>query len=62
VQIGPRTFVTPGRLSGGRTPTVGLLENVDRQLVFSVFTLAGSVVIDRQVLGGGGAKSKVTVK
>ena len=62
VQIGPRTFVTPGRLSGGKTPTVGLLENVERQLVFSVFTLSGSVVIDRQVLGAGGGKSKVTVK
>jgi hypothetical protein len=50
VQIGPRTFVGPGRLSGGRQPTVGLLEAIDRQLWWSAFTLDGRAVVARQAL------------
>lgn len=61
VQIGPRTFVSPGRLKGGKRPIVGLLDVVDRQLTFSAFTLDGNTVIDKQVLSTGG-KSKVSVK
>lgn len=61
VQIGPRTFVSPGRLKGGKEPIVGLLDVVDRQFTFSAFTLAGRTVIDKQVLATGG-KSKVSVK
>lgn len=62
VQIGPRTFVTPGRLTGAKASTVGLLENIDRALVYSAFDLNGAVIIDKQVLGAGGAKTKVSVK
>jgi hypothetical protein len=61
VQIGPRTFVSPGRLTGGAQPVVGLFEASDRQLSFSAFTLAGQAVIDKQALNTGG-KSKVSVK
>ncbi|MEW5738825.1 MAG: hypothetical protein AB1938_07850 [Myxococcota bacterium] len=62
VQIGPRIFVSPGRLKGGKRAVVGLLEAADRQLSFSAFTLDGKTIIDRQVLSAGGGKSKVSVK
>lgn len=61
VQIGTRVFITPGRLVGGKEPTVGLLEPLDRQLLFSVFALDGRVIIDRQPLLVG-SKTKVSVK
>jgi hypothetical protein len=62
VQIGPRTFVTPGGLKGERA-TVGLLEAGDRQVHFSAFVLAtGEAVIDRQPLALGGGKTKLSVK
>jgi hypothetical protein len=61
VQIGPRYFVTPGRLAGGKLPTVGLLEVTDRQLTFSAFSLDGKAIIDAQVLATG-AKTKLSVK
>jgi hypothetical protein len=61
VQIGPRFFVTPGRVKGGPKSTVGLLELVDKQLVFSAFTLDGKTVIDKQPLAIG-AKTKLSVK
>jgi hypothetical protein len=61
VQIGPRTFVCPGRLKGGKRSIVGLIDAVDRQLTFSAFTLDGKTIIDKQVLAVGG-KSKVSVK
>jgi hypothetical protein len=48
VQIGPRFFVTPGKLSGAAQRTCGLIETVERSLVFSAFTLDGQTVIDRQ--------------
>lgn len=60
VQIGPRTFITPGRLAGSKA-TVGLLDAVDRQLMFSAFTLTGDTIIDRQPIQLGG-KTKVSVK
>jgi hypothetical protein len=61
VQIGPRFFVTPGRVKGGPRATVGLLEVVDKQLVFSAFTLDGKIVIDKQPIIVG-AKTKLSVK
>jgi hypothetical protein len=62
VPIGPRTFVTPGRLVGGSVATVGLLGQVDgKGLVFSAFTLDGAPAIESQVLAVG-AKNKVSVK
>jgi hypothetical protein len=60
VQIGPRTFVTPGRLQGGKTGFVGLLES-DKGLTFSAFTLEGETVIDRQALQVA-ARTKISVK
>ncbi|MCA2977492.1 MAG: hypothetical protein INH41_09700 [Myxococcaceae bacterium] len=62
VQIGPRYFVTPGRVKGGSKSSVGLLEVVDRQLVFSAFSLDGATLIDRQPLPIGGTKTKLSVK
>lgn len=62
VQIGPRFFVTPGRVKGGPKSTVGLLELVDKQLVFSAFTLDGKTLIDKQPLTTGGSKTKLSVK
>jgi hypothetical protein len=61
VQIGPRFFVTPGRVKGGPKATVGLLEVVDKQLVFSAFTLDGKIVIDKQPISVG-SKTKLSVK
>lgn len=60
VQIGPRYFVTPGKVSGAKG-TVGLLE-MDKQVKFSAFTLDDQVVIDGQVLTLGQAKTKLSVK
>lgn len=61
VKVGPRTFITPGRLTG-KVPTVGLLETVDRQVVFSAFTLDGKAVIDRMPIQLGSGKTKISVK
>ncbi len=61
VKVGPRTFITPGRLTG-KQPTVGLLEMVERQVVFSAFTLDGKAVIDRMPIQLGGGKTKISVK
>lgn len=60
VQIGPRTFITPGRVKGGKQPTVGLLDVADK-ITFSAFTLAGATIIDKQVISTG-AKTKLSVK
>jgi len=62
VQIGPRFFVTPGRLSGGKVPSVGLLQPVERQLTFSAFGLDGATIIDKQPLVAATAKTKISVK
>ncbi len=61
VQIGPRTFITPGRLKSAR-PTVGLLEIQDRQVSFSAFTLDDVTVIDKQPIQLGSGKTKISVK
>ena len=63
VQIGPRFFITPGRVKGAPKSTVGLLELVDKQLVFSAFTLLdGKTVIDRQPIVISSSKTKLSVK
>lgn len=61
VKVGPRTFITPGRVTGSK-PTVGLLEMVDRQLVFSAFTLDGETVIDKMPIQLSAGKTKISVK
>ena len=61
VQIGPRTFISPGRLKG-ELPTVGLLELAERQVTYSAFTLAGEALIDRQPIVLGGGKTRLSVK
>lgn len=61
VKVGPRTFITPGRLTG-KKPTVGLLEMVERQVVFSAFTLDGTAVIDKTPIQLGSGKTKISVK
>lgn len=50
VQIGPRFFVTPGRLTGAVEQTCGLLELDERGLRFSAFRLDGHTVLDSQPL------------
>lgn len=62
VQIGPRFFVTPGRLKGGKTPTVGLLSTVDKQLSFTAVGLDGQEVLPPQPLAAAAPKTKISVK
>jgi hypothetical protein len=63
VRIGPRFFITPGRVKGALRSTVGLLEVVDRQLMFSAFSLLeGETVIDRQPIVIPSSKNKLLVK
>jgi hypothetical protein len=50
VQIGPRFFVTAGKLTGAAEQTCALIESVERNLQFSAFTLQGRALIDKQVL------------
>ncbi len=59
VKIGPRFFVTPGKLSSLK-PTVALLD-VSEKLTFSAFTLDGNPAIEQQVVELA-TKSKVSVK
>lgn len=61
VQIGPRFFLTPGRLTGAAEQSCGLIEVRDRELHFSAFRLDGHVVIDSQPLVVGG-RTKLSVK
>ncbi len=61
VQIGPRFFVTPGQLSGAVQATCGLVERVDRDLVFSAFTLDGNRVGEPQPLAIA-KRSKLSIK
>jgi hypothetical protein len=61
VQIGPRTFITPGRLTGSK-PTVGLIEAQDRTVTYSAFTLDGAEVIRKQPISLGSGKTKISVK
>lgn len=63
VQIGPRYFVTPGRLVGAAEQTCGLLEKVDRNLQFSAFRLDGHRVLEPQLLQlDKRSSTKLTVK
>jgi hypothetical protein len=50
VQIGPRYFITPGRLTGAADQTCGLLAVDGPLLRFSAFTLDGKALIDGQEL------------
>jgi hypothetical protein len=61
VQIGPRFFVSCGKLTGAAEQTCGLLDMADKQLRFSAFTLDGRVLVDSKVLPLG-AKTKISVK
>jgi hypothetical protein len=61
VQIGPRTFITPGSLRGAKR-TVGLIEQQDKTVTFSAFTLDGKEVISKQPIQLGSGKTKISVK
>lgn len=50
VQIGPRYFLTPGRLAGAAEQTCALLEKVDRNLRFSAYRLDGHPVLEPREL------------
>jgi hypothetical protein len=50
VQIGPRFFLSPGRLTGAAEQTCALLERVDRDLRFSGWRLDGKAVLEPRVL------------
>ena len=50
VQIGPRFFVTPGRLAGAAEQTCALLEKVDKNLRFSAYRLDGHPVLEPREL------------
>ncbi|WNG37603.1 hypothetical protein F0U60_30815 [Archangium minus] len=61
VQIGPRYFMSPGRLAGAAEQTCALLEREDRDLRFSAFRLDGKVVLEPQALVVD-RRSKLSVK
>lgn len=61
VQIGPRYFLTPGRLAGAAEQTCALLERVDKQLRFSAFRLDGHPVLEPKELQLGRGQ-KLSVK
>ncbi|MCY1077584.1 hypothetical protein [Archangium lansingense] len=61
VQIGPRFFLTPGRLAGAAEQTCALLERVDKELRFSAFRLDGNVVLAPQTLAVD-RRTKLSVK
>ncbi|WNG25979.1 hypothetical protein F0U62_19605 [Cystobacter fuscus] len=50
VQIGPRFFLSPGRLAGAAEQTCALLERVERDLRFSAWRLDGKAVLEPRVL------------
>ena len=62
VQIGPRYFITPGRLVGAAEQTCALLEKVDKDLGFSAFRLDGHVVVEPRLLVLEKKSSKLTLK
>lgn len=62
VQIGPRYFITPGRLVGAAEQTCALLEKVDKDLGFSAFRLDGHVVVAPRLLVLEKKSSKLTLK
>ncbi len=61
VQIGPRYFLTPGRLAGAAEQTCALLERVDRNLRFTAWRLDGQQVLEPTMLMLD-RRSKLTVK
>ncbi|HET9451811.1 MAG TPA: hypothetical protein VFO83_13045 [Aggregicoccus sp.] len=61
VQIGPRSFLTPGPLSGVAQRTCALLERFEGQLRFSAFSLEGQAVGEPRVLALE-RRSKVSVR
>lgn len=61
VQIGPRFFITPGKLTGAAEQTCALLEPVEKNLRFSAYRLDGHAVIPGQLLQLG-SKTKLSVK
>ncbi len=61
VQIGPRFFLTPGRLAGAAEQTCALLERVDKELRFSAFRLDGKTVLEPQTLAVD-RRNKLSVK
>ncbi|MGZ3460696.1 MAG: hypothetical protein ACXU86_19590 [Archangium sp.] len=61
VQIGPRYFLTPGRLAGAAEQTCALLQREDQELRFSAFRLDGKVVLEPQDLVVD-RRSKLTIK
>jgi len=62
VQIGPRFFVTPGKLAGAPEQTCGLIEVNNRQLSFTAFRLDGQVVVPPQSLVAAVGRPKLSVK
>ncbi len=62
VQIGPRFFLTPGRLVGAAEQTCALLEKAERDLRFSAFRLDGHRVLEPQLLVVEKKSSKLTLK
>lgn len=50
VQVGPRYFLTPGRLAGAVEQTCALIERVDQNLRFSALRLDGTDAIEPQLL------------
>jgi hypothetical protein len=50
VQIGPRYFLSPGRLAGAAEQTCALLEREERNLRYTAFRLDGMVVLEPQTL------------
>ncbi len=60
VQIGPRYFVTPGRVSGSK-PTVGMLELTAAGLKFTAYDLEDKVIVPPTAIQVA-AKKKISVK
>ena len=61
VQIGPRFFITPGKLTGAAEQTCALVEVADRNLKFSSFTLQGTPIEQDKLLTLG-RSTKLSVK
>ncbi|QSQ15944.1 hypothetical protein [Myxococcus landrumensis] len=62
VQIGPRYFLTPGRLVGAAEQTCALLERGERDLRFSAYRLDGHRVLEPQALVLDKKSPKLTLK
>ena len=61
VQIGPRYFLTPGRLAGAAEQTCALLERDERNVRYTAFRLDGKVVVEPQLMLLD-RRSKLTIK